>query len=667
MVLQRGISDPVWGWTTAGATVTVTATGVVAAPRTGTAAATRPMTATATATADTTGKWTAKLPPLPVGGPYTVSISGPQTVTLTNVLVGDVWICSGQSNMEFGVGNLTNADQEFAAANYPNIRLYTVPHAIELSPKTTTSGTWEVCTPDNLRHDGTWGGFTAVGYFFGRDLHLDLHVPIGLIHTSWGGTPAQAWTSEAALLDQVPDFRPQLSQLAVERAAESSGPLPPLSERLASWYVQNDPGSSSDPGWADPNYDDSTWQTMTLPVYTQNSGLPEFAGVNGVFWFRRSFDLPAGAAGKDMVLHFVADDDDTTWVNGVRVGATQGYQTPRAYRIPAGDLHGGHNVVAVRVLDTGGVGGIYAPADGPYLDMPGGGGPTAPRISLSGPWRSRLGVALTSAQPIPQQTTGNPNLPTVLYNGMIAPLLTYGIKGAIWYQGESNAGQAYQYRTLLPAMISSWRDNWDQGSFPFLIVQLAGFGHPPTQPGDSNWAELREAQFLTATNVPNTGIATAVDIGNPDDIHPKNKQEVGRRLALVAEALVYHKSVAASGPVYHSMKVEGNKIRVHFDDVDGGLIAKGATATPTPLAKGAVPPPAALTGFAIAGADQRWAWADAHIDGNSVVVSSPAVPKPVAVRYSWADYLDCNLYNRAGLPAFPFRTDNWAGITVNNK
>jgi len=642
MVLQRGQSVPVWGWTTPGASVTVSVAGK-----------------SATATAGTDGEWTAKLPPLPIGGPYTLTVSGPQTVALNNVLVGDVWVCSGQSNMEFGVGNLLNPNEEIAAADYPQIRLFKVnkpkmsdPQTAQtmLSPQATVSGTsaWEVCTPDNLRTDGDWGGFTAVGYFFGRDLYQDLHVPIGLIHTSWGGTPAQAWTSAQAL-QKMPDFRPRVAQMEAVREAGGPGTSESLAQRTTAWYRQNDPGSTSGLGWADPAMEDSAWKTMTLPGYFQQAGDPELAHINGVVWFRRTFDVPADAAGKDMVLHFLADDNDTTWVNGTRVGATEGANRPRAYTLAASLLKPTGNVIAIRVLDTGGNGGIYG--DPASLALMVADGPTVP---LAGPWRYKLGVDLAKTTPLPVQVNLDQNSPTVLYNGMVNPLIPFGIKGAIWYQGESNAGQAYQYRTLLPTMIGDWRGRWREGRFPFLIVQLAGFTDPPAQPGDdpSGWAELREAQWLTAKNTPNTGIATAIDIGDPKDIHPKNKQEVGRRLALVAWAQVYHEKVEDYGPVYRSMTVEGNAIRLRFDHTGGGLVTQGGG------------PPA---GFAVAGSDRKWAWADARIDGDTVVVSSPQVPRPVAVRYAWAAGPLGNLAGRDGLPMFPFRTDNWPGVTVNNK
>ena len=618
MVLQREQSDPVWGWTTPGATCTVTVAG---------------KTAKAVAGAD--GRWTAKLPPLPVGGPYTLTVKGPETVRRTNVLVGDVWICSGQSNMEFGVGNGVNAQEEIAAAKYPNIRLFTVQHNIKADPQDLApAAPWAPCTPDSIRQQGQWNGFSAVGYFFGRDLHRTLHIPIGLIQTVWGGTPAEAWTSGPALA-KMPDFASAIAQRDAQRGATA-----PLAQRMTEWYAKNDPGLAGK--WADPATKDGGWPAMPLPGVFQSAGVPELAKFNGVIWYRKDVDLSAEAAAQGATLRFVADDNDTAWVNGVPVGATEGYQALRAYKIPASALKAGRNVIAVRVLDTGGVGGIYGDPAGLVLDVPGG-----QSVPLAGQWRYKVGVSLASATPLPLDTNGDQNAPTVLFNGMVNPLIPFGIKGAIWYQGESNAGRAYQYKTLLPTMIGDWRTRWGGASFPFYIVQLANFNTE----GDA-WPELREAQWLTAKNLSNSGLATAIDVGNPTDIHPTNKQEVGRRLALVAEAKSYGKSVEYSGPIYKGMTVQGGAVRLSFTHLGGGLKAK----TDGPL-----------TGFLVAGADQKFVPAQAKIDGDSVLVSSPDVSSPAAVRYAWTGNPAVSLYNKAGLPALPFRTDDWAWTTQNNR
>ena len=621
MVLQRGQSDPVWGWTTPGATVHVSVAG---------------KSASAVAGAD--GAWMAKLPLLPTGGPYTLRAEGPQTAILVNVQVGDVWVCSGQSNMEFGIGNATNADQEIAAANYPKIRLFMVQHNVKLDPQAIAPvAPWVVCTPQSVKQGG-WNGFSAVGYFFGRDLYENQHVPIGLIETDWGGTPAEAWTSGPALT-KMPDFRAVVAQLG---SGGSGSVTASMAQQMSAWYTKNDLGAAGHwADWSDPATDASAWPTMALPVLFQDAGIPELSQFNGIIWFRRTVDLPADAAGKDVTLHFLADDNDTTWVNGTQVGATEGYNVPRAYHIPAGVLKAGPNTLIIRVLDTGGKGGIYGDPAGLSLEVPGG-----RTVSLVGPWQYQAGVSLTKATPLPHGPVDQ-NTPTTLFNGMVNPLIPFGIKGAIWYQGEANAGRAYQYRTLLPAMIGDWRARWGEGNFPFYIVQLANWA-----PGGDSWPELQEAQWLTAKNVPNVGIATAIDIGDASDIHPKNKQEVGRRLALIAEAQAFGEKVEDSGPLYKAMTVDGGAVRLTFTHLGGGLTSKAD---------------ALLTGFTIAGADRKFVPADAHIDGDAIVVSSAQVAAPVAVRYAWAADPAISLYNKAGLPALPFRTDDWPGVTANNR
>lgn len=608
MVLQRGMADPVWGWATPGESVSVSFHGK-----------------TTIAVAGKDGKWTVKVGPYAAGGPYVLTVTGTQTATLKNVMVGDVWLCSGQSNMEFGVGNLVKPEETIAAANDPDLRLFTVPKTTATLPQVTLSaGQWQTCSPETIKNQGTWNGFSAVAYFFGRKLRRDTHVPIGLLLSSWGGTPAEAWTSEAGLRKNGSDFGPLLDQLDA-----ASGSKVTLDQRQADWYTKNDPGTPAN--WQAADFDDSSWKTIPTPGSFQDAGIPELSGINGVVWYRRTFDLPAGSAGKDAVLHFLADDNDTTWVNGKQVGATEGYQTPRAYALPAALLKPTGNVVAVRVLDTGGKGGISGDPAGLNLTVTG----TDP-LPLAGPWRVKLGVALTAAAPLPVSVENNQNYPSVLYNGQIAPLTTFGIKGAIWYQGEANADRSAQYRRLLPALIGDWQAHWGEGAFPFLIVQLAGW-----QAGGTDWAVLRDAQWRTSKTVPNAGIATAVDVGDLSDIHPKNKEEVGRRLALVAEAKVYGEKVPFAGPVYRSLSIAGALVTLTFTHTDGGLVSKTGPA---------------LSGFEIAGSDGKFVPAAAHIVKDTVVVSSPKVPAPDAVRYAWAGFPECSLYNGKDLPAFPFET-----------
>lgn len=480
MVIQRDMEAPLWGWADPGAQVEVTITGQ-----------------TTKGVADADGRWQVTLSPMSVATDHTLTIStGDEKLEFSNVAVGEVWVCSGQSNMEWTVSNSRDAALEIAGANYPDIRLFMVQRTTADTPQTDVVGSWAPCSSETVP------GFSAVAYFFGKKLYQELGVPIGLLKTAWGGTPAEAWTSREKL-EATPEAMP-----TVERWDK---------------LVANFPEARA-------NYEKQLEQ-----------------------WKARSHKL----------------------------------------------------------IDNGRLPDEKAPQ-----------APTSP---------------------------DHPHRPASLYNGMIAPIIPYAIRGAIWYQGESNAGRAHQYRSIFPAMIIDWRERWGQGDFPFYWVQLANFRARDENPVESEWAELREAQNMTL-KLPNTGTGLAIDIGEADDIHPKNKQDVGLRLALNALAKDYGVDVSYAGPTYAHMAVEGNKIRIGFEHTDGGMVSPGGD----------------LRGFAIAGADRKFVWANATIDGDSVVVWSDQVAEPVAVRYGWANNPDCNLYNRAGLPANPFRTDDWPCITEGN-
>ena len=614
MVLQRGIAAPVWGWAKPGERVFVILS-----------KGTEETMSQVVAGAD--GKWMARLGPLGAGGPYRLqALSRQKSVTLRNVMVGDVWICSGQSNMEMGVGAI-DAPAEIAAANNSNIRLFSVPKTVAFSPRELTAGQWDVCTPETVARGG-WGGFSAVAYFFGKNLQPSANVPIGLIHSSWSGTIAEAWTSADAL-KVMPEFVPAINQ--VEAQAKNAN-AQDVAQLLATWWQKNDPGTVAN--WQSAAFDAMGWKTMALPANWETAALPAF---DGVVWFRREVTIPQSWAGKELTLHLGAiDDGDTTFFNGVAVGATQGWQTPRSYKISANEAKAGRNVVAVRVLDTGGGGGFHGAADAMKLE-----GPNGETISLAGDWLFKDSVALAQASPVPSQLNSNPHVSTVLYNGMIAPLVPFGIKGAIWYQGESNVGRAKQYQTLLPTMIGDWRNRFGVGAFPFLIVQLANFRAAHDVPTESAWAELRESQARVAQTLPGTGLAVTIDIGEANDIHPKNKQEVGRRLALAAQAMAYGQKIESSGPLFETMTARDGTLRLRFSHAAGLAAKEGAK----------------LRGFAIAGDDRKWVWADARIEGQEVVLSSPEVKTPTAARYNWADNPNGNLVNGAALPAVPFRTD----------
>ncbi|HYJ48204.1 MAG TPA: sialate O-acetylesterase, partial [Pyrinomonadaceae bacterium] len=508
MVLQRRVQFPVWGWTTPGARVRVELRGK-----------------SSTAVADATGKWVARLGPFEAGGPYTLSVTGPQTVTLNNVLVGDVWLASGQSNMEMGLTQVSNAQDEVARANYPMIRLYAVPKVIAATPQSTVKARWLVCNPANVAAGG-WGGFSAVAYFFGRRLHQELNVPIGLIHSSWGGTVAEGWVSAEAL-STMPDFVPAIKALEKTMADPNGGGPADIDRRMDEWWKKNDPGSANAPGWAAVSVDMAGWKRAKLPQAWEDGPLP---GYDGVVWYRKTFELPADWAGHDLILSLgPIDDRDTTFVNGVKVGATNQYDTPRSYKINASLLKPGSNTIAVRVLDTGGAGGLWGTPE--QLKI----GPAdnnAKAISLAGDWNYRPSVSIEKVEVPPAFTSNNLGLVLARYNGMIAPLLPFAIKGAIWYQGESNVGRAEQYKRVMATLIRDWRARFGVGDFPFLIVQLANFMTRRDVPVDSDWARLREAQLYVSENVPHSGLAVTIDIGDAKDIHPKDKQDVGNRLAL---------------------------------------------------------------------------------------------------------------------------------------
>ena len=617
-VLQRGVAVPVWGWTAPGSKIFVTFAGQSQSAVTG---------------AD--GKWLVKLKSMSASAESRVlsvtNLTTHQSAVINDILVGDVWLCSGQSNMEMGVG-ACNATNDIATANFPRIRLLTVPRRIATAPVETMPCSWLPCSPDNIKQ-GLWGGFSAAGFFFGRELNRELNIPIGLIHSSWGGTVAEAWTSAEGLAP-LRDFNDAIQNL---RDGATGNRKVDYLEVYEKWCQQKDPGTQQ--GWAKGTGVDASWKSVQMPQPFQQAGLP---GFNGMVWFQREFDLPAEWAGKDLKLDLgPVDDFDTTWINGVKVGQMNRYDLIRSYTVSASAVKPGKNILTVRVMDTGGLGGLTGQPEQMRI-APVGDKQAAP-ISLAGAWQMRDSVPLAQiGTPPPPPDENNPNVVTVLYNGMIAPLVPFAIKGAIWYQGESNADRAGQYRRLLPAMIGDWRSRFGVGDFPFYIVQLAAWQATNAQPRENTWAELREAQAMTAQNVPYCGLAVAIDIGDADDIHPKNKQEVGRRLALNALAQTYGQKIEYSGPWYRSMEVSDGKIRLSFDHAKSGLVAKGGK----------------LTGFAIAGEDHKFVWADAVVDGKTVIVSSPDVVKPVAVRYAWDINPVCNLYNQAGLPAVPFRTDN---------
>jgi sialate O-acetylesterase len=607
-VLQCGMRVPVWGTGRDGEKITVAFGGQKVS------------------TMAKDGTWKVWLAPMKANAkPQTLTVSGDTTRAIGNVLVGEVWIAGGQSNMERQLGRrdpqkpIVNWEQEVAAAKYPEIRQFYVPQEKAFAPRTTGKGSWTVCSPQ------TAVDFTAVGYFFARDLFAALHVPVGIIDSNWGGTPAEAWTSEAGLR-KLPDFAEALANLKAYAADPELARKEMLGKQEA-WFQKVDPASKPEAAWSAAQLDTVDWQTMTLPGYWETSGWADF---DGIAWFRRGFDLPKDWDGGEVELHLgQVDDNETTWVNGELVGATVGWNTQRIYRVPGKVLKPGANVVAVRVLDSGLNGGFHD-ADMRVVFKADG---REESLSLAGPWKGRQSVSLAATGLPPEDFSQSPSAPTVLYNAMIAPLQPYAIRGVIWYQGEANVGREKQYRSLFPAMIADWRRAWGEGDFPFLFVQIAPFKYSSP--------EIREAQLLTLQRTKNTAMAVTLDCGDAEDIHPAHKQPVGARLALAARALAYGEKLEYSGPIFDAMKIDGAKAVLTFQHVGGGLVAKDG----------------ALKGFTMAGADKVFHPAQAKIVGGTVVVSSPDVSKPVAVRYGWANVPEANLFNRAGLPASSFRTD----------
>jgi sialate O-acetylesterase len=617
MVLQARAPIRVWGWASEGEQVEVTLNG-------------RHATATAR-----DGRWSAALPPLEPGGPFEMTITGRNALVVHDVLVGEVWLCSGQSNMEFELSRAADSQAAIDAPADPLLRMFTVSQQLAATPAADVGGQWESATPQ------TRGHFSAVGYYFGRALRAARGVPVGLLHASWGGTPAEAWTSREALR------RWGLPSAAFDALAPPSAAAQKAYERqLAAWRAAGSPQGEYDDGgvadvargWAAPELDTKRWRSMTLPLAWEKRG-PELE-VDGAIWFRKEVSVPPDWAGRDLVLQLGAIDDlDTTYFNGVAVGSVARevpthWQVRRRYRVPASAVRAGRNVIAVRVWDRGGEGGFMGPAAEMSLGPDGAEKP----LPLASDWRFEAERTRPSR---PQPPGLHQNLPSVLYNGMIAPLEPYAIAGATWYQGESNTARASQYRALLGSMIEDWRGRFGVGTFPFLLVQLAPYMAIDPEPRESDWALLREAQARVAREVPRAGLVVITDVGDEKDIHPTRKQPVGERLALAARQIAYGEKIVASGPTLRSAVVEGDQVVVSFDNVGKGLVVRGPK----------------LTGFAIAGRDEKFVDADAVVRGDRVVVKSPRVATPAYVRFGWANYPVVNLWNADGLPATPFRTD----------
>lgn len=644
MVLQRDLPVPVWGFAEPGEQVTVSFDDHQVSAAT-----------------DASGRWRVDLPAMTAGGPFTMTVAGANTLQFKDVYIGEVWLCSGQSNMEWSVANSLNAAEEIQNADRPLIRMYTAKHTLSASPQTDVEGAWQVCSPDTV------SGFSAVGFYFGRMLRDELEVPVGLIHSSWGGSRAEPWTPRETLLssemyaDAIKAIDKQLAAYQADKQrvdAEYQEKKKAYQTAYKAWSeAVTHGGRGVAEKWALDSAESEAWHPISVPGLWERAGVPELVSFDGVVWFRRSVDIPEAWAGKDLTLNLgPIDDIDATFFNGAEVGhigldTVWHWAQVRSYTIPGAQVKAGKATLTVRVADTGGGGGFGGVPE--QLSLSFAEKPEAEPIVLSGEWSYRIDAAITEfpARPVepvdPASVGAQFTSPAGMYNAMIHPLVPYAIRGAIWYQGESNTGETLAYQTLLPLMIQGWRDMWNKPDMPFGIVQLANFTKPTDEPVESRWAELRDAQLHTFKHDERVGLAVTIDIGEAYDIHPKNKQEVGRRLALWALSQVYGKDLVWSGPIYEAMRIEGDKIYISFDHIGGGLKTSDG---------------GALRGFTIADETGKFFKAGAEIVGDEVMVWNDTVPTPTAVRYGWADNPEgVNLVNEEGLPASPFTTSGWTG------
>jgi sialate O-acetylesterase len=613
MVLQREAKTKVWGWAAPGEKVVVSFKGK-----------------SYKTTANQEGNWAVTLSPMKEGGPFTMDIKGSNHLVLKDILVGDVFLVSGQSNMvhQMALHNITYA-QDIATANYPQIRHFWIPTATNLqgpAKELPAGGSWKGANSQDVNN------FSAVAYFFARKLYNQYKIPVGLINASVGGTPIEAWMSEDG-------FKAFPAILANLHKNQDTSYVNGLKRQALVAANANRPKTELDKGltgklkWFDPSYQPKNWRTIHVPGYWEDQGIKD---LNGVVWYRRELEVPTSMTGipaKVFLGRIV--DADVLYVNGKEVGKTT-YQYPqRRYSLPAGILKPGKNLFVVRVTNTNGKGG-FVPDKPYYLEA------NNTRLDLMGEWHYKVGDVY---KPMTGQMAGinEQNQPAALYNAMVAPTVKYALKGFLWYQGESNAGNPQEYKKLLPALIKDWRTKWQQGNLPFLFVQLPNFMEVNYLPGESNWALMREAALQTLS-VPNTAMAVTLDLGEWNDIHPDNKKDVGERLAQAAQKLIYgEKNLVSSGPIFQEASFDDSNIILSFSNTGSGLESHDGED---------------LSWFAIAGQDKKFVWAKARIEGNKVVVWSEEVPVPKYVRYAWADNPNgANLYNKEGLPASPFRTD----------
>ena len=610
MVLQRESKIKLWGWASAGEKIEVRFAGKTAKAKTG-----------------KDGRWNLSLPAMKAGGPFTMTIKGNNTITLHEILLGDVWICAGQSNMvhQMSLHSVRYAD-EVATVNNPQIRQFWVPNIASLQgPQNDISpGYWKAANPANI------GEFSVVAYFFAKKLYEKYQVPIGIINASWGGIPIEAMMSEDAL-KEFPSIISTVQKNKDTAYINGLNRRPPTANRPR----QEDRGLTGTQPWYDPAYIPKGWHTINIPGYWEDQGIRD---LDGVVWYRREIDVPASMTqvpAKVFLGRIV--DADVLYINGKQVGNTTYMYPQRRYRVPEGLLKPGKNLFVIRVINNAGKGGFVP--DKPYQLIAG-----HDTIDLKGYWQYKVGQVN-----IPQRGFGGgggmliQNQPTATYNGMLAPLTNYAIKGFTFYQGESNTGRPDEYVRLQQAMITDWRNKWNIRDAPFLYVQLPGFMDYNYLPAESQWAAFRDAQRKSLA-VPNTGMAVAIDLGEWNDLHPDRKKEVGERLAIAAMNIAYgEKNIVPAGPLFQAAKAEGNKIILSFSNTGSGLVSNDGEE---------------LSEFAIAGADKKFVWANAKIEGDKVILWNDAIANPVFVRYAWADNpVNPNLYNKEGLPASPFEAE----------
>jgi sialate O-acetylesterase len=609
MVLQRSTKINIWGWASPNEKVTVTF-----------------KQKKYEAVTNQQGKWFVTLAAMQAGGPYNMKIDASNHIEIKNILIGDVWLCSGQSNMELEMVRVKyKYPDEISKANNTFIRQFTVPDKYDFNQPhyDVDYGSWVSINPKSILQ------FSAVAYFFAKEIYAKYKVPIGLINSALGGSPAESWISEEAL-KKFPAYYNEAQKFKRNSLIDSIE----TKDRNASnaWYKQlNEQDEGIKNNWKDISVDDADWQQMNVPGYWADTKAGLF---NGVVWFRKEFTVPASMLNKNIKLELGRIvDADSVFINGKFVGNTTYQYPPRRYEFSSNILHEGKNIISIKLINNGGRGGFVL--DKRYEITT-----ATDTIDLKGLWKFKTGGTMP---PTPSQTFVRWK-PVGLYNYMIAPLINYPIKGVIWYQGEANTKNPKEYKDLMETLITDWRSKWNN-NFPFLFVQLANFMDAKPQPTESSWAATRQAQ-LNTLSVSKTAMAVTIDIGDWNDIHPENKKDVGHRLALHARKIAYgEKNIVASGPLYQSLKKDGNKIVINFSNVGSGLMVKGNE----------------LKYFAIATSDKKFVWAKAKIENNKVIVWSDEIKDPVAVRYAWADNPDgANLYNKEGLPASPFE----AYITV---